>query len=99
MTYEFQEVGGIKIVDLYFRMADAPTVGTVIEHEGRKFVRILSRPNLATEQIAVACHKYPYVSVSLPDMGGKLKYADGGQVVRSQQHEKEIMAMTGRTRF
>lgn len=97
--YDFKLVGGEEKIEVFFPMSRAPRVGQTFMHEGRMFIRVMSVPTINREQIATACHSYPYVSHSLPDLGNVCKKtADGLQVVRSQQHEREIMAMTGRVR-
>lgn len=97
--YDGKLVGGEETIEVFFPMSRAPRVGETFMHEGRMFIRIMSVPTINREQIAAACHQYPYVSASLPDLGNVCKKTpEGFQVVRSQQHEREICRMTGRVR-
>ena len=101
MMYEFQIVGGQEVIELPYSMPTAPRIGEVVQYEGKSYMRILSRSvRLNSEQIATVTHGYPYESRSLPDLPESVckKSPDGFPIIRSQQHEREVMAMTGRIR-
>lgn len=99
--YDFQLVGGKERIEEFFSMATVPAVGDVIQRNGKKYRRIISRSIVNTEAVAAITHGYPYESHSLPEMPESIckKSPNGLPVVRSQQHEREIMAMTGRIRL
>jgi|WetSurMetagenome_2_1015567.scaffolds.fasta_scaffold166560_1 hypothetical protein len=42
MLYEFQLVGGTEVISRDFRMKDAPEIGSVVEIDGKKWIRIVS---------------------------------------------------------
>ena len=99
--YEFRTDEG-EIVELYFTMAKVPGIGKIIRHNGRSLKRVFG--GVRGEHITNQHSKYPYLSHShtpwLPGCetakdprSGKLK-----PIIRSRQHERELMARHGLVR-
>ena len=78
-------------------MANVPSIGEVIEHEGEKLRRIACCQIDAG--IDAKVHGYPYVSSSLPR---NLKGCDtnrlGKPIVTSRRHEREVISRHGYSR-
>jgi len=93
MKYEFQDADG-NVVEIDMMMRDAPSIGSIIEHDGRRLTRIAS----VSVQVDPAANRsqYPYVSHALPRNLAGCKVANGGKpIVESKRHEREIMARHG----
>lgn len=99
MIYHFREVGGTEILEEYFSVKDVPDIGEKIHRNGKFYERIFSTPDVDVG-VKQKCRGYPYESYSLPDMGDFCEKSPKGlPIVRSQNHEREICAMTGRKRM
>ena len=93
--YEFSRESDGKVVEFHFRMADAPSIGSVIERDGVKYTRLVSDSQLSSE-IDIVTHKYPYVSRSLPkNLPGCDSNNKGQPIITSRRHEREIMGRYG----
>jgi hypothetical protein len=93
MKYEFQDSDG-NLIELDYPMREAPSIGSIIEHEGRRLTRV---PSLSVQvDPATNRSQYPYVSQALPRNLAGCKTAKGGKpIVESKRHEREIMARHG----
>jgi len=92
MKYEFLDESG-NVVELEMLMRDAPSIGTIITHDGRRLTRIASMMQVDP---ATNRHQYPYVSTSLPrNLEGCGTTRHGKPIVMSKRHEREIMARHG----
>jgi hypothetical protein len=49
VLYLFQDTASGELVEAYFPMAEAPALGSVIEHEGRALKRLVSAPQVLVE--------------------------------------------------
>lgn len=94
LLYEFKNDQG-DVIELPFDPAVVPSIGEQVEHppgSGNRYTRIFSGAQIDAGAAAIV-HQYPYESVSLePGWPGCKTGPRGGQVVRSRQHEREIMA-------
>lgn len=94
MIYEFTDIKTGKIVEINLPMRDAPAIGSIIEHDGRRLARIPS----VSVQVDPATNRsqYPYVSHALPrKLTGCKTDRRGRPIVESRRHEREIMARHG----
>lgn len=92
MLYEFLDPDG-NVVEIAMSMRDAPTIGSIIEHEGRQLTRIVSDMQVDP---GTNRSQYPYVSSALPRrLEGCKTTRDGKPVVMSKRHEREIMSRHG----
>lgn len=92
MTYEFIDETG-NVVEIAMSMRDAPSIGSIITHEGRQLTRIASSMQVDP---GTNRHQYPYVSSSLPRrLEGCKTNRQGKPVIMSKRHEREIMARHG----
>jgi len=92
MIYEFLDESG-NVVEINMPMRDAPSIGSIINHEGRALTRIASDMQVDP---GTNRHQYPYVSHSLPrNLDGCKTTRKGKPIVTSKRHEREIMAQHG----
>jgi hypothetical protein len=76
-------------------MADAPSIGSVIERDGERFTRLVSDAQVSAE-VEVVTHKYPYVSQQMPrNLPGCETNKKGQPIISSRRHEREIMGRYG----
>lgn len=94
MLYEFIAEDGT-IIEEPHSMKNAPDE---IEREGKKYKRVaFSRSNkvfFADAQVATTTHGYPRTDVTLPkgdDVGGGMD-PEGRPIIKSQAHERDVMA-------
>ena len=94
--YPFKEVGGEEIIERFYSMKEAPELGMEIEHEGRKFQRILTTQLFLTPD--------PYQGeredITFPkgqDLGAGLG-PKGHPIIKNRQHDREICARWGMKR-
>lgn len=93
MKYEFTDPDG-NLVEIDMPMRDAPSIGSIIEHNGMRLTRIPS----TSVQVDPASNRsqYPYVSHALPRNLSGCKVAVGGKpIIESKRHEREVMARHG----
>jgi len=93
MKYEFLDSDG-NVVEISMLMRDAPSIGSIITHEGRTLTRIAS----TSVQVDPGANRsqYPYVSHALPRrLQGCKTDRKGKPIVESKRHEREIMARHG----
>lgn len=92
MKYEFTDVDG-NIVEIEMPMRDAPSIGSIIERDGRRLTRIASAMQVDP---GTNRSQYPYVSNSLPrNLVGCKATKLGKPIVESKRHEREVMARHG----
>jgi hypothetical protein len=92
MKYEFLDVEG-NVVEIEMPMRDAPSIGSIIEREGRVLTRIASAMQVDP---GTNRHMYPYVSNALPrNLEGCKSTRIGKPVIMSKRHEREVMARHG----
>jgi len=92
MKYEFLDSDG-NVVEIEMPMRDAPSIGSIIEHEGRALTRIASAMQVDP---GTNRHTYPYVSNALPrNLEGCKTNRIGKPVIMSKRHEREVMARHG----
>lgn len=92
MKYEFLDSDG-NVVEIAMMMRDAPSIGSIITHEGQTLTRIASTPQVDP---GTNRSQYPYVSTSLPrKLEGCKTTKQGKPIVMSKRHEREIMARHG----
>lgn len=92
MKYEFQDDSG-NVVEIDFPMREAPSIGSIITHEGRRLTRIASSMQVDP---GTNRHQYPYVSNSLPRrLEGCKSDRLGKPIIMSKRHEREVMARHG----
>ncbi len=92
MIYEFLDQN-CNHVELSMSMAEAPSIGAIITHEGRTLTRIASFMQIDP---ATNRHQYPYVSTSLPRrLSGCKVTGQGKPIIESKRHERNIMAQHG----
>lgn len=101
MIYEFQADDG-EIIQENFPMKFCPEIGTPLVRDGKTYKRIFSRGGLLFNdaQVATTVHGYPRTDVTLPkgdDVGGGMD-PEGRPIIRSQAHEREVMARYGMRR-
>ena len=93
--YEFKRESDGKIVEVFFNMANAPSIGSVIEEDGEKLTRIVSDSQISAA-VEVVTHQYPYVSRSMPrNVPGCETNKHGQPIISSQRHEREVMDRLG----
>lgn len=99
--YSFQAEDG-EIIDRVYSMAEAPSIGSVLEVDGKAFKRVFC--GTVGDGTIAQRSKYPYLSSSLSakmpganvvrdPRSGKLK-----PEIRSRKHENELMARHGLVR-
>lgn len=91
--YSFVDESTGESVELHYSMANAPSIGTTVEVDGRRLTRVVS-----DYQVDDARNRsqYPYVSSSLPrNLEGCTTNSQGKPVIMSRRHEKEVMARHG----
>lgn len=96
-TYVFKDEDGLTH-DVFFPAADAPRIGDEIAVEGVTMVRV-PHFHLDAGGIARKTNQYPFVSRSLPkgccpDSEVKSGLQKGCPIIRSQAHEREVLART-----
>ena len=92
MRYEFLDTEG-NVVEIDMRMSEAPSIGSIITHEGKTLTRIASTPQVDP---GTNRHQYPYVSTALPrGLDGCKTTRQGKPVIMSKRHEREVMARHG----
>ena len=92
MKYEFTDADG-NIVEIEMSMRDAPSIGSIIERDGRRLTRIASAMQVDP---GTNRSQYPYVSNSLPrNLVGCKTTKLGKPIVESKRHEREVMARHG----
>jgi hypothetical protein len=92
MIYEFLDENG-NVVEISMSMGEAPSIGSIMDVEGRKLVRIASAMQVDP---ATNRHQYPYVSNALPRKLEGCRCTSGGKpIVMSKRHERDIMARHG----
>lgn len=101
MIYAFENAQG-DTVDMYFPAGQAPKIGEVIVVDGEPLRRV-AHFHLDTGGIARKTHQYPFVSQSLPkgcspDSEVKSGPGKGKPIIKSQAHEREVLAKTGYVR-
>lgn len=86
--YEFQRESG-EVVSAFFKVDDAPEIGSWVQVDGLPARRVVSAP--AARPVWT-----PYVSIRLPkNLKGCDCDAKGRPIIRSQQQEREVMARHG----
>lgn len=97
MIYDFVNDTTGKTVELHYSMADVPSIGEIIEHEGERLRRIAGCQIDAG--IDAKVHGYPYVSSSLPrNLKGCDTNRQGKPIVTSRRHEREVISRHGYSR-
>ena len=97
MIYDFVNDTTGKTVELHYSMADVPSIGEIIEHEGERLRRIAGCQIDAG--IDAKVHGYPYVSSSLPrNLKGCDTNRQGKPIVKSRRHEREVISRHGYSR-
>lgn len=92
MKYEFTDDDG-NLVEIEMPMRDAPSIGSIIERDGRRLTRIASAMQVDP---GTNRSQYPYVSNSLPrNLAGCKTTKLGKPIVESKRHEREVMARHG----
>lgn len=92
MIYEFKDQNG-NHVELSMSMAEAPSIGAIITHEGRTLTRVASAMQIDP---ATNRSQYPYVSTALPrKLEGCRTDRSGKPIIESKRHERNIMARHG----
>ena len=92
MKYEFTDTDG-NIVEIEMSMRDAPSIGSIIERDGRLLTRIASAMQVDP---GTNRSQYPYVSNALPRrLEGCRSTPAGKPIVESKRHERELMARHG----
>jgi len=97
VIYDFVNDTTGKTVELHYSMADVPSIGEIIEHEGERLRRIAGCQIDAG--IDAKVHGYPYVSSSLPrNLKGCDTNRQGKPIVTSRRHEREVISRHGYSR-
>ena len=97
MIYDFVNDTTGKTVELHYSMADVPSIGEIIEHEGERLRRIAGCQIDAG--IDAKVHGYPYLSSSLPrNLKGCDTNRQGKPIVTSRRHEREVISRHGYSR-
>jgi hypothetical protein len=92
MLYEFLDNEG-NVVEIEMRMREAPSIGSIIVHEGKTLTRIASAMQVDP---GTNRSQYPYVSTALPrKLEGCKTNRQGKPVIMSKRHEREVMARHG----
>ena len=95
MIYVFQDVESGETLDLDFPLGKAPKIGKVIKRDGRRLRRIASC-YLAVAQISRGVWGWPFRSESLPrGCCPESQDVKGRAIIKSQAHEREVLARTG----
>ena len=95
MLYVFQDEQSGETVDLDFHSGKAPKIGKIIKRDGRRLRRIVCC-RLAVDQIDRVASKYPFRSESLPrGCCPESQDAKGRPIIKSQAHERNVLARTG----
>lgn len=90
--YQFRRLSDGELVSRFYSMHDMPSIGDVVDIDGEPCKRIASKGIQLHEDIKNVVHKYPYESHSIePGWPGTYTGPTGGQVIRSRQHEREII--------
>lgn len=89
-VYEFIDESTDERVELFMPMSEAPSFGTVIEHEGRQLRRIHSDQQVREEF-------EPYVAYSKPPglPGCPIDKKSGRSVITSRKQEREVAKRRG----
>lgn len=81
--------------EVFRAMCAAPPIGTEFTHAGRTYRRTPS-PSQVSADVEARVHGYPYCSRSLPrNLAGCDKDRAGRPIIRSRNHEREVMARHG----
>jgi len=92
MKYEFTDDDG-NLIEIEMPMREAPSIGSIIERDGRRLTRIASAMQVDP---GTNRSQYPYVSNSLPrNLTGCKTTKLGKPIVESKRHEREVMARHG----
>ena len=92
MIYEFKDDHG-NVVEISMSMREAPSIGSIIVHEGRHLTRIASEMQVDPGSNR---SQYPYVSHALPRrLEGCKTTPDGKPLIMSKRHERNVMAQHG----
>ena len=92
--YLFEDVTTEERVRLPYAMVDAPSIGSVVSTEDRKFRR-LPETDMQIDVGAIRW-KYPYVSQSLPrNLEGCVTNRQGKPIIQSRSHEANVAAKHG----
>lgn len=84
------------VAEFFFSMKDAPSIGTTVEIEDGKWIRIASD---FTVDPGSNRYQYPYVSSALPrNLPGCKTTKTGKPVIMSRRHERNIASMHGYTK-
>ena len=98
MIYQFQDVDTGEPVELSYSMSEVPSIGEIVEKNGKKFKRVFS-DCFVDAGIESKVHGYPYVSSSLPrNLAGCETNNQGKPIITSRKHEKEVMNQHGYSR-
>lgn len=92
-SYAFIDESTGESCELWFAMKDAPSIGTTVEVDGKRLVRVAG-----DFQVDPAANRsqYPYVSSSLPrNLAGCPTNSQGKPVIMSRRHERNVMAQHG----
>lgn len=90
--YPFISESG-EVYEVSYSMRDAPSIGDIIELDGKKLTRIVSN---FTVDPGTNRNQYPYVSTALPrKLEGCPTNAQGKPIIMSRRHERNIAAMHG----
>ena len=89
-NYLFKELETKESVEAFYQSKDAPSIGDVVDIEGKKCKRVASFV-LDTAGIARKTHKYPYISRVLPrNIRGCECNGKGQPIIKSQAHERNV---------
>ncbi len=95
MIYTFRDERTGQTVDLDFPRGKAPKIGKVIQRNGRRLRRLFCG-YLAVAQISRGVWGWPFRSESLPRGCCPESQDDKGRpIIKSQAHEREVLARTG----
>jgi len=92
MLYEFIDTDSGKLVELEFRMMDAPSIGDTIRRDGRNLRRLV--PSLSPE---IRREFKPYVAISKPKgmPGCPVDKKTGRSVITSREMERNVARQRG----
>lgn len=90
MIYPFRDLDTGEPVEVSMSMADAPSIGDVIDHEGRRLVRLPSRPE------AIVRGFEPFSTPQMPrwDAAAKRHDARGRPLFATRKERDEYCAKT-----
>lgn len=92
-SYSFLNESTGEQSELWFAMADAPSIGSTVSIDGIEYVRVVGDYQIDT---GANRSQYPYVSNSLPkNLSGMKADRNGKPVIMSKRHEREVMAQHG----